>query len=104
MQNLDTLKAGNKVDLPLWMALALAKRDIVELKSPKYLTEGFFDTLKAGSEVVSMRLLNPYLYENVMKLATHLDHTKSKESIELYQKCFIERFKNIVIALSSNAN
>lgn len=67
--NLDTLKANTKVDLPLWLALALAKREIIELRNPKYLGQSFFDQLKAGCEVVSMKMMNPYLYENVMKLS-----------------------------------
>lgn len=60
------------MDLPLWLGLALARRGIIELKNPKYLGKSFFDALKAGSEVVSMKLMNPYLYENVMKLCSQL--------------------------------
>ena len=57
------------MDLPLWLALALAKRELIELRNPKYMGQSFFDQLKAGSEVVSMKLMNPFLYENVIKLS-----------------------------------
>ena len=54
-KNTDTIQANQKIDLPLWLAVALARRELIELRSPAYMTKKYFDQLKAGSEVVSMR-------------------------------------------------
>jgi len=66
--NNRVLPVGAKEDLPLWLAVGLGQRDIVELKKPLFLTRNFFDKLKAGSEVVSINNQTPYVYEAVLKL------------------------------------
>ncbi len=33
-----SLPANARLDIPLWLAVALAQRDIVELRNPKYLS------------------------------------------------------------------
>jgi hypothetical protein len=50
-----TLMAGSKVDIPLWLAIHLARRSVIELRNPIYLTKKYFDSLKASAEVVTMR-------------------------------------------------
>ena len=44
-QRSGTLAANSKVDVPLWLAIALAQREIIELKNPKYLGQKYFNTL-----------------------------------------------------------
>ena len=34
----STLKSGTKVEIPMWLGIALAQRDICELRNPKYLS------------------------------------------------------------------
>ena len=50
-----TLNKGSKVDLPLWLGIALASRDICELRNPSYLSEKYLNLLKADPEVVNLR-------------------------------------------------
>ena len=49
------LPAGSKVDVPLWLAVSLAQRELVDLRFPKFMNKSYFGQLKAGSEVVTMR-------------------------------------------------
>ena len=74
-----TLAKHTKVDLPLWLAIALAQRDMCELKNPQYLSEKYLQLLKADPEVVNMRMQSAQIYENILKLCSHLseDHVHS---------------------------
>eukprot|EP00347_Sterkiella_histriomuscorum_P003072 403365697 len=103
LQN-EVLKAGSRVELPLWLAIALAQRDIVDLLPPRYMTQQYFNTLQAGAEVVSMRQQSPYIYENVNKICEYIDEESSKRAMELYQATFVERFAKLVIDYSNNSN
>ena len=62
------MPAGARCDLPLGIALSLAKRDIVDLKNPDYLTSKFFDSLRADSTCINFKEKSSYLYENVLKI------------------------------------
>ena len=46
------LPAHSKLELPLWIGIAMSQRNIVELKKPPFLTTQFFNTLQAGADVV----------------------------------------------------
>lgn len=84
--------------------MALAQREIVDMKNPKYMSQKYFNTLKAGSEVVTMTLQSPYLFENVMKICEYLTEEDAKEAMGVYQKAFLERFTNMIIDYSNCAN
>jgi len=51
----EVLPAGTKLELPLWLGIALARREIAEIKNPKYMSKQYYNTLSADSEVVTMR-------------------------------------------------
>lgn len=68
------------------------------------MSKNYYNTLKAGSEVVSMRHMSPYIYENVIKLSENMSEDKSEEAMSIYQQVFIERFNNLVIDYSNNSN
>lgn len=68
------------------------------------MTKQYFNTLKAGSEVVTMRTQSPYIYENVNKICEYISEDIGKEAMPLYQKVFIDRFAKMVIDYSNNAN
>ena len=49
------------------------------------MTRQYYNTLKAGSEVVTMRQQSPYIFENSMKICEYMnDGVVSKEAMELY--------------------
>ncbi|CDW84865.1 UNKNOWN [Stylonychia lemnae] len=106
LRNLRTevLKAETKVELPLWLGIALAQRDIVNLLPPKYMTKQYFNTLNAGSEVVTMRQQSPYIYENVTKICEYMAESDVKDTLVVYLNVFIERFGKLVIDYSNNSN
>jgi len=68
------------------------------------MTKQFYNTLKAGSEVVTMRQHSPYVYENVSKICEYLAESDVKETLTLYLDVFIERFSKLVIDYSNNSN
>jgi hypothetical protein len=68
------------------------------------MSKNYYNTLKAGSEVVTMRQMNPYIYENVIKMSENIGEEQSIEAITLYQKVFIDRFTKLVIDYSNNSN
>ena len=51
-----TVKKESKLELPLWLSIVLAQRDIVEIRTPQYLTEKYIANVRADSEVVNFRL------------------------------------------------
>ena len=56
MSNYDQdLAADTQVELPLWLAVHLAQRDICELQMPSYLNEKFRKAMLAGSEIINLR-------------------------------------------------
>ena len=81
----ETLKAGTKVQLPLWLGVALSRRELVDILPPTYMTQQYFNTLKAGSEVVTLNNQCSSIYQNVSKIAEFLEDERKKEAIELYQ-------------------
>ncbi len=62
------VKQDTKMDLPLWLAIVMSTRGIVDLMKPLYLTPKYFQKLKAGADVVSMHTQSPYVFEIMMKL------------------------------------
>ena len=66
------LTADTKVDIPLWLAISLAQRDVVEMKNPIYLSENYLNLIKSGAEVVNFRHQSHHIYENLLKLCSHL--------------------------------
>jgi hypothetical protein len=66
------------------------------------MTKKYFDQLNSGSEVVSMRQNSAYVYENVMKISSHIIEENSREAMLIYQKVFIERLLKIILDFSSS--
>ena len=68
------------------------------------MSKNYYNTLKAGSEVVSLRIMSPYVYENAIKLAENMTEDKAEEAMRIYQQVFIERFTKLIIEHSNNAS
>ena len=83
--------------MPLWLAVSLAQRELVELQSPKFMSKAYYAQLKAGPDVVTMRSMSPYIYEATVKLCENMNEEQAKEAIELYQGVFVERFAKLII-------
>lgn len=48
------------------------------------MSKELFGQLLAGSEVVTLRLLSPYIYEAVIKLACCIDESDALAAMQLY--------------------
>ena len=72
------------------------------MKKPLFLTTKFFNTVRAGPEVVTMRSQSPYLFEVVLKLCEQFPPESTTESIEVFQTAFIARFIKIILDYSTN--
>ena len=98
----EALPAGTKLDLPLWLGISLAQRDLAELRNPLCLSEKYMNNLKAGSEVVNFRLQSPNIYENILKLCAHLSEELVAKFITNYRNAFIERFKGVIFDMADS--
>ena len=76
----------------------------MELLLPKYLTKEYFNTLKADSEVVTLRSQSAYIYENVNRMCEQIQDTGYvEESLKIFQKVFLDRFFALVLDHSNNS-
>ena len=78
------LPKDKTVDMPMWLGVALARRDFVEIKKPPFLTQAFFNQLQAGPEVVTMATHSMYIYELTMKLVQLYPEESQKEIMEIF--------------------
>ncbi|KAM9956868.1 hypothetical protein ACTFIR_003603 [Dictyostelium discoideum] len=85
------MKKGSKVDLPYWMALALAKSNFVSVIMPPEYQDEYKNKLIADPNVISMRLF-PYYDKIGVQLSDFFGDRKLKL---LLFRVFRERFLNI---------
>lgn len=78
-----TLEAGIRIQLPMWLALRLVERELVEALTPKFIGKEFIALLKAGCVNVTMRNVSLYVYEAAIKICEILTPTKSGSIVEL---------------------
>ena len=91
------------MDLPAWLGIAMARRDIVDLLKPLYLTEKFFNQVKASADVVTMPNHSSYIYEVVLKLIELYPEEKVEDIMTIFINSFIERFDKIILDHCSDA-
>ena len=68
-----------------------------------FLSEKYMNLLKADPEVVNLRSQSAYLYENMLKLCSHLSEEHVYDYITKYQRAFIERFAKLIIEMADSA-
>jgi hypothetical protein len=78
----NIIKEGNKIDVPLWFAILLRINNFVSIKQPKYLSDKFYNQLRADPTVVNFKSKSNYLYDICLKLIPFLD-----EELK-WPKCF----------------
>ena len=66
------------------------------------MTPKYFNTVRAGAEVVTMRTQSAYLYEVVLKLCEDFPAETAKEALKVFINAFITRFIKIVLDFSTN--
>ncbi len=68
------------------------------------MNNNYYAQLKAGSEVVTMRSMSPYLFEVVLKICENLGDEQAKEAISIYLQVFIDRFAKLVVDHSNQTS
>ncbi|TNV76470.1 hypothetical protein FGO68_gene6320 [Halteria grandinella] len=94
-------KVGFKADVPLWLGIQMAQRDLMEIQSPKLLRNQFLNQLRADSDIVTIRAVSPYVYEVAFKILKVINNYDAKPLIKLFQASFISRFNTLIIPNSS---
>ena len=97
-----TLHAGSKVEVPLWLAMDLAERDVVQIGSPSYLNEKYRNLLKAGAEVVNFRTQSPNILENTLKMCQKLEAREAEAILDSFLNAFLERFKKLTLEIADS--
>ena len=97
------LPANSKLELPLWIGVAMSQRNVVELKKPPYLTQNFFNSLSAGASVVTMGKYSMYIYEVTLKLVELFPVENVADIMDIFLKAYIKRFNEIILDHSTNA-
>lgn len=69
----NDIEEGQTMELPIWLALALASGDVINIEIPRYYKEQFKKTLEADPNVVNLRDKSLYYYEVGLKIIDYLD-------------------------------
>ncbi|GIL74030.1 hypothetical protein Vretimale_5047 [Volvox reticuliferus] len=92
---LADVPAGNKVDTPLWLAVALTRRGMTTISPPEIYQERHRRKLNAGAECCNFKGRSPYFYDVGNKcnefmqdpsLSAFLSHTYATRYRELVSK------------------
>lgn len=76
------------VDLPLWLALPLAKRGDVMVTPPYYLSKRFRRMLKAGPSSVNLREYSSYVLKVGRHLLPYVNSDEQNEIDEILRLCY----------------
>lgn len=57
------IKEGTKIEVPMWLAFELAKRNFVKIEIPKHYSEKFLKKLEIGAEEANIHEHSPYFYQ-----------------------------------------
>ncbi|CAI5977121.1 unnamed protein product [Closterium sp. NIES-64] len=89
----DDLAVGAKVDLPVWMVPALAKRNMVSALEPRMFGERIRKELQADAACVNLRACSPYYYSLGTKIAPWV---RDKTLTRFLFTTFVERYADLL--------
>jgi hypothetical protein len=95
---LTIINEGNKITVPLWVAINLRNLTVASIKNPKYLTIKYYNYLENDPTITNLKEKNPFFYDICLKLIPYLeDDLKWPQLISntLYKRYF-HLFKNSV--------
>ena len=98
------LPEGTKLELPLWLGVALQRRSVLSLQKPVYLTEKFFNQVRASADVVTYGNHTNYMYEVVLKLIELYPDEKIDDILAVFIDALRDRFDKIIIDHSQDAS
>ncbi|CAI7764299.1 unnamed protein product [Closterium sp. NIES-53] len=89
----DDLAVGAKVDLPVWMVPALAKRNMVSALEPRMFGERIRKEVQADAACVNLRACSPYYYSLGTKIAPWV---RDKTLTRFLFTTFVERYADLL--------
>ncbi|KAF0682854.1 Aste57867_25041 [Aphanomyces stellatus] len=94
----DDILENTKLDLPLWLAAALARHGTVNVQVPTCLSARYRNVIKAGPSAANLRDMNPYFFElGKAVLPLLANETESQEIDDILRIGFGgERYKQIL--------
>eukprot|EP00741_Cyanophora_paradoxa_P021636 tig00000241_g20883.t1 len=96
------LPVGAKLELPLWLGLAMATKNHISFATPKSFSQRTCEDVEADPTVINLQEKSPFWYENGMKL---VKHQKDKANlVSVMQTAFRERYKLIFDRAYSSQN
>ena len=95
------LQEGTRLELPLWMALALARRRMVNVSLPSYLSERFKVSLLADPVAVNLADRSLSFYEVGLAMATQFGRPDLRTML---QQSLAVRFQHILQHAQVHAN
>jgi hypothetical protein len=87
----DVIKEGNKLEIPLWLALLFRANGYLTINQPKYLSDKFYNQLRADPTIVNFKKKNEYLYDCSRKLIPYIDEERKWHvclAYSLYRRLF----------------
>jgi GINS complex subunit 3 len=96
----DTLPALTRTELPLWLAQAMASKNMVKMELPKHFGNKMRDEIMAGAAKIGLREYSHYFYE----VGLHLyKATRDQDLLTILRKAFFgDRFRPLMIQSLTN--
>lgn len=92
----EDLEAGAKLELPMWLAATLVKRNLVTADLPKCLSKKARDQIIADPQAVRLREKNPYFYQVAAAATKIVAHPDATTFPTLVRACLAARSMPII--------
>lgn len=79
----EDLPAQTRIELPLWLASVLSKKQMTDLHLPKHFERKMRDEILAGAEHINFREFSYYFYEVGCHLAKEWDNEDLKKTMQI---------------------
>jgi GINS complex subunit 3 len=98
----EDLPENTRIELPLWLALAFGRKNMVNLELPKHFERKMRDEILAGAENINLKEFSHYFFEVGSSLAIE---TKNEDLKTTLQIAFAgERFRSLMMRALSRCD
>ncbi|KAJ1437630.1 hypothetical protein B484DRAFT_445063 [Ochromonadaceae sp. CCMP2298] len=98
----EDLPEQSRIEMPLWLAMAFAKRGMVTLELPKHFEKKMREEILAGAQNIDLREFSFYFFEVGSTLAVEMKNEDLRQSLQI---AFAgERFRSLMTNSLSSWN
>jgi GINS complex subunit 3 len=91
----EDLPENSRIELPLWLALAFGRKNMVNLELPKHFERKMRDEILAGAENINLKEFSHYFFEVGSSLAIETRNEDLKTTLQI---AFAgERFRSLMM-------